>query len=357
MNDSLDHYVLSLCASVLGIKTKTKDISSYDWSLVLDLARRHRVRPLLYNAIINNQISIPKLYFNRLKTEVSIIQKTQLLFTKELNHILNQLGENGISAIPYKGVRLAEMAYGNLGLREFGDIDLLLRRSDIHMLGKVLKRSGYKPEKQIPSILNPLYFFVNIEFNYQKYRGEELLFHVEPHWSIGVKRAGQYLSFNDFLPQTKEASVTGDKSLELTEEGMFLSTCIHHMRSYRYILKELIDLAAMVKRCDNLDWQLIFDKAKDWKIYPTIMSALVLLDLYFILPFPDWVAIEINKCTEIQHKVTTQKHLASGLEILHTRISKTVRHDLSFAEGTIKKIEIILRSLVHYLIQFIFFKR
>ncbi len=54
------------------------------------------------------------------------------------------LKENGINAVTYKGPVLASQAYGNIGLREFGDIDIFINKKDALKVKKIMIYKGYE---------------------------------------------------------------------------------------------------------------------------------------------------------------------------------------------------------------------
>jgi putative nucleotidyltransferase-like protein len=59
--------------------------------------------------------------------------RKNLLVTGELVILLRLFVKHGVNVIPFKGPTLAALAYGDLGLREFGDLDLLIARPDFMM--------------------------------------------------------------------------------------------------------------------------------------------------------------------------------------------------------------------------------
>ena len=52
------------------------------------------------------------------------------MLTGELVKVMELLEDNGIKAFTYKGPVLASQAYGNIGLREFGDIDIFIEKEN-----------------------------------------------------------------------------------------------------------------------------------------------------------------------------------------------------------------------------------
>jgi len=63
----------------------------------------------------------------------------------ELAAIAGLLDGHGVECVPYKGPTLALRAYGDLAMREFGDLDLLVRARDVLKAKSVLMGRGYVP--------------------------------------------------------------------------------------------------------------------------------------------------------------------------------------------------------------------
>lgn len=61
----------------------------------------------------------------------------------ELARLLDALAKNGVEAIPFKGPLLAIQVFGDLGLREFRDLDFLIRDEDLEKTIAILKHLGY----------------------------------------------------------------------------------------------------------------------------------------------------------------------------------------------------------------------
>jgi hypothetical protein len=67
----------------------------------------------------------------------------------ELARVLDALAGKDVDAIPIKGPVLALKAYGDLGLREFRDLDFLIRDQDVRTTRAVLRDLGYKPRQAL----------------------------------------------------------------------------------------------------------------------------------------------------------------------------------------------------------------
>ncbi|MBD3790221.1 MAG: nucleotidyltransferase family protein, partial [Campylobacterales bacterium] len=60
-----------------------------------------------------------------LKAHYMSISRRNMLMSAELLRIMKLLEANNIEALAFKGPALAQMAYGNITMRQFGDLDVL----------------------------------------------------------------------------------------------------------------------------------------------------------------------------------------------------------------------------------------
>ena len=124
----------------------SKDI---EWAYLVRMARGHGVMPLLYRSL-NSVCSdgVPKMTLEELREHFYANAGRNLLLAKELVKLLHLFSAHEISAIPYKGAVLAASVYGNLALREFGDLDVLVREREYQTAQRLLSARGYRLMKE-----------------------------------------------------------------------------------------------------------------------------------------------------------------------------------------------------------------
>jgi precorrin-6B methylase 2 len=126
-----------------------------DWAALLAAAAQHGVRPLLHRALQAISFAgVPPEWRASLEENVRLLVKQNLAFANELLHVLAILDRAGIKAIPYKGPITAVQAYRDIGLREFMDLDVMVRQRDIPRVTEILRSSGY-PAQSIAETENP----------------------------------------------------------------------------------------------------------------------------------------------------------------------------------------------------------
>ena len=117
-----------------------------NWEAVLHAAARHRVRPLLYAALAKAESgAVPSAVLSELREFAAENSRKSLFMIAQLFKLLDLLQSHGIPAAPFKGPVLSSLAYGSLALREVGDLDLLIRKSDMASVKRLLVSRGFRP--------------------------------------------------------------------------------------------------------------------------------------------------------------------------------------------------------------------
>ena len=107
--------------------------------------------------------------------------RRSLWFAAELIRIMRRLTQKKIRAIPYKGPVLAQSAYGDLALRSFNDLDLLILPADFFRAKDALAEMGYQPSKPLPPAVERLWLGTGYECSFDGAGGKNL---VELHWRL-----------------------------------------------------------------------------------------------------------------------------------------------------------------------------
>src|SRR5262245_48070510 len=102
-----------------------------DWARLRRLSHQHGLLPLVPRHL-NAECPdvVPTAVLTQLREDCRSIASRNLHFTAELIRLLELFEENGIRAVPYKGPSLGAIVYGDVALSQFGDLDILVQRSD-----------------------------------------------------------------------------------------------------------------------------------------------------------------------------------------------------------------------------------
>src|SRR5450755_4548201 len=125
-----------------------------DWKRVTLAAGSHGVLPLVYRQV-KSADGVPPGALAAMRSEYYGNALNNLHLTRELARISGLLHAQGIGAISLKGPVLALQAWGDVALRQFNDLDLLVRPSDAARAAEVLIAAGYWPmtfDRQHPEV-------------------------------------------------------------------------------------------------------------------------------------------------------------------------------------------------------------
>jgi len=257
---------LLLCCSNAKIKPDIDDkITSLlsedlDWKYLIKMASYHRFKPILYWHINRTRSqNVPEDIRIALKDYYEYNLQKNLLMWGELLNISKKCDENGLKIIPYKGSILALMAYDNLSLREFDDIDLYVSYEDIPKVKKILISSGYELSTQLTN---------SQEKVYNKFQRELTLINkfnnilVELKWKFPVPSFSFQEDPNIILSSGSQKIELNHAKIEtLTPEYLLILLSLHNAGHYWPYLSWICDISELLKSQKFFDWPLALDTA------------------------------------------------------------------------------------------------
>ncbi len=183
------------------------------------------------------------------------------LSSRELIRIVDCLHAIGVEFLPYKGLALAEAVYGDIALRQSGDIDLLIRSAgSVHGFARPCWISDTRHTRRFPRLKNRLTCKSGYECAFDSAAGRNLL---EVQWSIqprfyavdyrhgGLVQAGR---------THRPLPAAGCKTPSL--EDLFLVLSLHAAKHVWGRLIWLCDLARIMN-LPGLNWNWIGSEADE----------------------------------------------------------------------------------------------
>jgi hypothetical protein len=270
--------------------------SDLDWERVLSLAAVHGLRPLLFRHIqAMAPDGVPRAVFAELWGQHERLKRRNQAMVEELLMLLRQFSERGILAVPYKGPTLAMAAFGDLSLREFGDLDILLRLADILPAKHLLETFGYAPEFSLSPSVEHAFLRAHEHYHVMLHcQSRDML--VELHWKTDpefpVERSnGQEWWARRETVRFFDADVHGFSPREL-----LLVLCLHGSKHHWERFGWLVDVAELIRRQPNLDWSWILDQAESLRAGRRLALGLHLLRQLLDVPLPEpvlaWLATQ-----------------------------------------------------------------
>ena len=204
----------------------------------------------------------------------------------ELAGVIEALANDGVEAIPFKGPVLAIQAYGDLGLRVFGDLDFLIRDSDMASTMAILLGLGYERKKALTEAqIETIQRLQGQDFVYRKAAG----IGVEPHTRLTPIKMALDIDYAGLWRRAQRTTLNDRTMLTLAPEDDLLMLAIHGGKEMWWNIKWACDVAAFIGSHPNLDWVAILERARAQGCLRMVLLAISLAREYFNAAVPDAV--------------------------------------------------------------------
>ena len=272
-----------------------------DWKRVLYLARQHRLRPLLSHALAEMEVDgVPDDVLARLRRDRQGLTLQSLLWTRELVRILELFRAHGIQALTFKGPVLGHEVYRDLGLRPFGDLDLLLRREDIARAKALLQLEGYRPSLDMDDAEEQAYLDEQYAYGLVHDRLGAI---VELHWTLSHRGYAYRADLDAVWAHSRTVSLAGMEIRTLGVEDLAVFLCMHGAKHLWHQLILVADIAELFRAHPDLDTQLMLGLARKARCERIVGLGLYLAHRLFDAPVPAPLRAALSDGAAIQSLV------------------------------------------------------
>ena len=232
--------------------------SAIDWDRLFFLASRHAVIPLVDQHLGRSvATAVPSEFRQRVREAAQQSAVRGLLLAAQLVVIVRGLASANIDALPFKGPTLAALVYGNLALRQYQDLDILVRRTDLERARRTLFELGFRPAVAYSSSQRS-----SIELSgHHEQLVDSAGTTVELHWSLN-NRTLTHDSFESRWWENRQTTAIGGVLVHtLGSERLILYLCMHGGKHSWGRLSWLSDLRHALHAFPDVDWELVNDLA------------------------------------------------------------------------------------------------
>jgi len=282
------------------IRVHLTQLENKQFSKIVTLAHNHGIFPLFYLALQTHASDLlTSESLTELKQQNMIVVMNDMRMTTELIRIMRLLEENGIDALVIKGPTLTQLAYEDIGLRQFGDLDILIDEHDTYTAGKLMSENGHKPEIPIKYLQNHTYLKIAKDFSLVSELGTVL---TELHWRLFEKK------FNIYTPERSKDEFQNvkinDFSIKtLPTELLLVYLCLHGSKHAWERIIWICDIDRLL-RSSRIDWE-NEESHSNRSFYLGLNLCCTLLHT----PLPDSVIKKMRKYDVTELKAITLKRI------------------------------------------------
>jgi len=240
--------------------------------------------------------SLPKSVPDQLEDSYARTRKRTLAILNEAEVLSTRLEHALIPVIALQGLSLINTLYQDPGLRQLGDMDLLVKPGDKNRLKELLCQAGFwSPYRNYPDLLLKSDVLIDIHthvLNLDRIESRRYLFpeNLAPMWEKAIPLFNQ-----------------ANGLLTLDPCDNFIALAAHALKHSYSRLIWLVDLHEFfIKWANNANGlDKVIGRAQFWHQERVVLYALILLESIFDLKIPFWVKRELGI-----HKMSMlEKHL------------------------------------------------
>jgi hypothetical protein len=244
-----------------------------DWNRLVSLARRQGLCLLIHRSLLAvNKERVPATVIEQLTTLATSYRQRNLVLVAELLRVIAILEGAGIAVIPYKGPALAQSVYGDFALREFVDLDLIIKPADAVRARRALMTAGLPPTHSVSRLAERLLRYFHCEFSFVLLREVKL----EINW----RQAPAYWRLpqmdNEMWARLGKLRLAGVDTPSLEPTDLLIVLCVHGCKHAWETLKWIVDIAELLRGKSQIDWALLRTRARE-------MGAAVMLEVGLVL--------------------------------------------------------------------------
>ena len=247
------------------VELRTLLTQKINWDYLFATAQAHGVLPLLHKHLAG--ADLPSHFLSRLKREsVANSQNVLHLIAKQLR-VVKLFKDNGIPVALFKGPLLAQMAYGEISLRQAGDIDVLVNRRDFDYARTLLESLGYEMSPRLTPAQLASHLSQHCELQFMR---DERFTVVDLHWDFAPRSFVFNLRADEVMSRLQQVSLAGTTVETFGAEDLVLYLAMHGAKHLWRRLEWIASLSESMRV--NLNWSLMVQRAE--QAHATRMLAL-----------------------------------------------------------------------------------
>jgi len=260
------------------------------------------------------------------------IVKENMLMSAELIKVMKLLEENGIEALAFKGPTLAQMAYGDIALRQYADLDILVHKDDIYKIYDLLKNDYTRELKCTPSQEKTWFKYAH-DLGLTSKNG----IHIEFHWRMLDTDHPINLKEIDFFQKKQFTYINKQQIPIISNEEFLVYLCVHGSKHMFERVEWVVDIDKFI-RTQYIDWNKIDNLIQNTNYKNFVFLGLFLTQKLFNTPVSPKIQSKTDTIGIVSHYIQTIWH-----EHIETPNSTNIQYTLKLFIFVKDKIKFIYK--------------
>ena len=253
------------------------ELPAPNWGTVLGSAEHHRLIPALYAALVSQSHAS----IHQMRDAARAHAWRALRFTAELKRTAQHFDRRRIQYLAYKGPALAQLLYGDVTKRQFGDLDLLVRPQDVPRAREALIQLDYEQQLSLSAKQEQFYLRTGYEYAFRLGTERHVL---ELQWQIVPQFCSIGLEIDSLFDRSIQIELEGLPLRTLGREDLMIVLCIHAAKHQWSQLGMLRDIATLSEF--DLDWRWITSETRRLGVLKILQISLLAISKLFGFELP-----------------------------------------------------------------------
>lgn len=281
-----------------------------DWAALLASIRHNRMQTLVASVIKTHPraAALPDSFAVELEADSQTVSENAALLSEALATYLALAAEQDIETVVLKGLSVSINIYGDAAMRPGGDIDILVRRSQVEACLAILDGMGIG--RYWPNLMDDAYY--ERHHLHQQRCTRDLKVWFEIHWALDHPLTLLTIDYEAVMDRALSGRLLDQPVLDLDLPDLILSLCVHLVKHAVYLpatldrddlprailadgmLMYYLDVAEAVKKyAREIDWLQLIAVAEAGGAVDIVGSVLQVCADYLDAPVPDWVLMAL----------------------------------------------------------------
>ena len=288
-----------------------------DWDEMVRWAIARQAGPFLFKKLSVHAELIPQTALQALKQSWLKTLSRSMVLGQHFKEVATTFSLAGIDLIAMKGIYLSEHLYREPGLRQFSDIDLLVREADGDRAIALLSEMGYGSETLYMSGF------------YELHKDKRRPVHYPPMLKNGVSIEIHCRLYEDDSPYKVDMDALWENAVDVTlygvgvkvfsPEHLLINLCLHldkHFQGGEFQFTGFYDIANLLDGCGvAVDYQLMERIAREWNVVPYVYRHFALCEKYFGVNLDVMQISSLYKLTKTDILLFSERLVGEGSKV------------------------------------------
>jgi hypothetical protein len=253
-----------------------------DWMALIEVAKNYRLEMLLYRAVYSRFAEfVSSSALEVLRNLYADNRARGLAMTAGLLRVLDRLASEQIPAMPFKGPALGAQFYGDIALRIYGDLDVLVRECDVDKVTTIMRDLGYRE----------VGMSLSWERSFVREPGESM----DVHWSIAEKIHQFPLTPDELWSRRVTIDLAGTSVPTFCVEDALLVICFNGLTEDWQRCDRIADVAELMRASHAIDWPKFLEMCSRRGCERLVLVGLHLAKELFLVKLPECVELRLQR--------------------------------------------------------------